>query len=118
MVNQTRHALQPLAAGGEVPAPAVSIAAIYNEAGDDYIAYADGDATRLFAFDGLHAYADHRVWTVLESKLADLRASGATSVKLLDAGCGPGTWLRRLVAHARVLGFPSITTRGFDIAQR
>jgi SAM-dependent methyltransferase len=60
----------------------------------------------------MHAYADRCVWAVLEKKLTDLRASGASSVSLLDAGCGPGTWLR---THA--LGFNSITARGFDIAQ-
>jgi SAM-dependent methyltransferase len=90
---------------------------MYNQAGDDYIAYADGDSTQLFAFDGMHAYADRRVWALLETRLADLRASGAISVSLLDAGCGPGTWLRRLVTRARALGFTSITARGFDIAQ-
>jgi SAM-dependent methyltransferase len=95
---------------------AESVAAIYNQAGDDYVAYADGDPTQLFAFDGMHAYADRRVWTLLETKLADLRASGASSVSILDAGCGPGTWLRRLVTRARALGFTSITARGFDIA--
>jgi SAM-dependent methyltransferase len=93
------------------------VADIYNDAGDDYAAYADGDPSRLFAFDGIHGYADRCVWAVLEKKLANLRASGASSVRLLDAGCGPGTWLRRLVIRAHALGFSSITARGFDIAQ-
>ena len=93
------------------------VADIYNDAGDDYTAYADGDPSRLFAFDGMHGYADRCVWAVLEKKLTDLRASGASSVRLLDAGCGPGTWLRRLVTRAYALGFSSITARGFDIAQ-
>ena len=96
---------------------AENVAAIYNQAGDYYLAYADGDPTQPFAFDGMHAYADRCVWTLLETKLADLRASGASSVSLLDAGCGPGTWLRRLVVRARAFGFTSITARGFDIAQ-
>jgi SAM-dependent methyltransferase len=95
----------------------VRIANVYNQAGDNYAAYADGDPTQLFAFDGLHAYADRQVWALLETKLADLRASGASSVSLLDAGCGPGTWLRRLVTRAHALGFTNITARGFDIAQ-
>ena len=94
-----------------------SVADIYNQAGDDYVAYADGDPTQPFAFDGMHAYADRCVWAVMETKLADLRASGASAVSFLDAGCGPGTWLRRLVIRARALGFSSITARGFDIAQ-
>src|ERR1700737_943403 len=94
-----------------------TVADVYNQAGDDYAAYADGDPTQPFAFEGIHAYADRCVWALLEKKLVDLRASGANSVSFLDAGCGPGTWLRRLVIRARALGFSSITARGFDIAQ-
>jgi SAM-dependent methyltransferase len=93
------------------------VAEIYNQAGDDYVSYADGDPSQPFAFDGMHAYADRSVWAVLETKLTEMRASGASSVRFLDAGCGPGTWLRRLVIRARALGFRSITARGFDIAQ-
>src|SRR3984893_12775305 len=93
------------------------VADIYNRAGDDYVSYADGDPSQPFAFDGMHAYADRCVWAVLEKKLTDLRASGASSIRPLDAGCGPGTWLRRLVIRAHALGFSSITARGFDIAQ-
>src|SRR6202047_5291880 len=93
------------------------VANIYNQAGDDYVSYADGDPSQPFAFDGMHAYADRCVWAVLESKLTDLRASGASSVRLLDAGCGPGTWLRRLVIPAHARGFSSISARGFDIAE-
>ena len=93
------------------------VADIYNQAGDDYVSYADGDPSQPFAFDGMHAYADRCVWAVLEKKLTDLRASGASTVRLLDAGCGPGTWLRRLVIRAHALGFSGITARGFDIAQ-
>jgi SAM-dependent methyltransferase len=105
------------------PAPAVDdeatddVADIYNQAGDDYVWYADGDPSQPFAFDGMHAYADRCVWAVLEKKLTDLWTSGASSVRLLDAGCGPGTWLSRLVIRAHALGFSSITARGFDIAQ-
>jgi SAM-dependent methyltransferase len=93
------------------------VATTYNQAGDEYVSYADGDPSQPFAFDGLHAYADRCVWAALEEKLADLRAKGASSVRFLDAGCGPGTWLRRLVLRARALGFNNITARGFDIAQ-
>ena len=31
------------------------VAAIYNQAGDDYVSYADGDPSQPFAFDGMHA---------------------------------------------------------------
>jgi SAM-dependent methyltransferase len=96
---------------------AANVAAAYNQAGGDYVAYADGDPTHLFEFDGLHAYADRRVWTLVDTKLTDLRASGARSIRILDAGCGPGTWLRRLVTRAHALGFTNITARGFDVAR-
>src|ERR1700730_13079819 len=66
------------------------VAHVYNQAGDDYVCYSDGDPSQPFAFDGMHAYADRCVWAVLETKLTDLRASGASSVRFLDAGCGPG----------------------------
>ena len=96
---------------------AAIVAAAYNQAGGDYVAYADGDPTHLFEFDGLHAYADRRLWTLLDAKLTDLRATSASSINILDAGCGPGTWLRRLVTRAHALGFTTITARGFDVAR-
>jgi SAM-dependent methyltransferase len=99
-----------------LPRTAGAVAAAYNAAGNDYVAYADGDAKRLFAFEGVHAYADRRLWSALAAKLRLLRAAGRDSITMLDAGCGPGTWLRRLIVHARELGFTTITARGFDIA--
>ena len=92
-------------------------AAAYNQAGDAYIVYADGDAGRLFSFDGHYAYADRRVWSLIQAKLAERLKSGARTIRILDAGCGPGTWLRRVVAHANALGFTAITARGFDVAE-
>jgi SAM-dependent methyltransferase len=94
-----------------------NVATVYNRAGDSYSAYADGDPERLFCFEGLHAYADQYVWSVIEAKLMDLRMKGAWSVRILDIGCGPGTWLRRLVTRAKTLGFTSIVARGFDVAE-
>jgi SAM-dependent methyltransferase len=98
-------------------AAAVGTARAYNQAAEGYLAYADGDPRDLFSFAGQHAYADRCVWSVLDTKLRELRRAGAKSITLLDAGCGPGTWTRRLVTRARLLGFSRITARGFDIAQ-
>jgi SAM-dependent methyltransferase len=93
-----------------------NVATVYNRAGDSYVAYADGDPELLFSLDGPHAYADRSLWCLIETKLLDLRAEGRSSVSILDAGCGPGTWVRRIVARAKTLGFTSIVARGFDVA--
>lgn len=106
----------PQAESSSKPALAAQVAAIYNRAGTDYATYADGDVSKLFSFDGIHGYADRQVWHVLDQKLTALKARGATSVRLLDAGCGPGTWLRRMVMRAHDLGFSDITARGFDLS--
>ncbi len=93
-----------------------AVASAYNHAGDKYLAYADGDPRKLYDFDGHYAYGDRQIWETLFSKLRALRASGAKSIRILDIGCGPGTWLRRVVTRARALGFTGINARGFDIA--
>jgi SAM-dependent methyltransferase len=88
----------------------------YNQAADAYLAYADGDPKRLYAFEGHYAYGDRRVWELLDSKLVAHRSTGARSISILDAGCGPGTWLRRVVARTQALGYTSVTARGFDLS--
>ena len=89
----------------------------YDRAGEDYLAYADGNPKQLFNFNSLHAYADKCVWKHLDAQLRTLKTEGRTSVRILDAGCGPGTWLRRVVAQAHWLGFTDIVARGFDISE-
>jgi SAM-dependent methyltransferase len=93
-----------------------AIAAAYNQAGDKYEAYADGDLQDPNSFQGQYAYGDRRIWAVLDDKLRTLCSKGARSIRILDLGCGPGTWLCRLVTRAWALGFTSITARGIDIA--
>jgi SAM-dependent methyltransferase len=94
-----------------------NVATVYNHAGNSYVTYADGDPEHLFSFEGPHSYADRYLWSLLETRLLGLRAEGRSSVSILDAGCGPGTWLRRLVARAKTLGFTNIVARGFDVAE-
>jgi SAM-dependent methyltransferase len=94
-----------------------AIARAYNQAGDGYLNYADGDPSRLFAFGGRYGYGDRKIWEQLETKLRALHISGTDTVRILDLGCGPGTWLRRVVTRARELGFRHIIARGFDIAE-
>ena len=87
-------------------APIHDIATVYDQAGEDYIAYADGDPERLFCFDGLHAYADRRLWSRLETMLNDRRRAGATSINsvtfgLSDPNVARGRATAKAVAEAR-----------------
>ena len=69
---------------------------MYDQAGDAYTEYADGDVTHLFAFDNLHAYADRRLWDVLDAKLVSNRIAGANSAE----HSGRWLWSRDMVAPA------------------
>lgn len=95
----------------------IDIADAYNHAGEGYLRYADGDPRQLFAFEGLHAFGDRHIWTLINAKLVALRAASRDALRVVDAGCGPGTWLRRIVVRAVELGFKRIDARGFDLAQ-
>jgi len=70
---------------------ATETATAYNQVGDDYLTYADGDSQDLYAFDAQYGYCDRQVWQIVERKLLQRRAAGAHSIRVLDAGCGPGT---------------------------
>jgi SAM-dependent methyltransferase len=89
----------------------------YSDVGEGYLSYADGDPLKIYAFDSRYGYADREVWAVLNYKMTALRASGAHCIRVLDAGCGPGTWIRRIVRRAHALGFRRISARGFDVAE-
>lgn len=98
------------------PSPTTNVTTAYNHAGAEYLSYADGDPSRIYAFDSLYAYGDRHIWALLDAKLVALRSAGADSLGILDAGCGPGTWLRRIIVRAQALGFARICARGFDLA--
>jgi SAM-dependent methyltransferase len=93
-----------------------AIAKAYNEAGYRYGKYADGPSRGLFQFEGRHAYSDRKAWEAIEGRLLKLRAGGVDQIRVLDIGCGPGIWLRRVVVRARQIGFSRITALGIDIA--
>lgn len=93
-----------------------AVAETYNGAGERYKNYADGDLSRLYAFESPHSFSDQQTWAAIEERLHYLRLSGARTLRLLDLGCGPGTWLRRTVARAHQMGFTDITARGIDLS--
>ena len=88
----------------------------YDSAGHDYLVYADGDETEPFEFTGKYSFADREIWRRLDATLRSLFADGRRSLSVLDAGCGPGTWLRRLALRAREIGFERVNAFGFDIS--
>lgn len=64
--------------------------------------------------DGAPDFDDVR-WPAVAAALADLRAAGRCSVRIVDADCGTGRLLLRAVRHARALGFTAIEARGIDV---
>ena len=92
------------------------VAYAYDAVGRDYRRDADGPNDDPFLFDSAYAFADREIWARIDGELVALRATGADRVRILDAGCGPGTWLIRTVLRARALGFTVIEGVGFDIS--
>ena len=81
-----------------------------------YAAYADGDPQQPFGFTGAYGFADRHIWSCLDAVLMRMAREGRRSLSLLDVGCGPGTWIRRVVLRAYELGFTRIHVRGFDLS--
>lgn len=96
--------------------PESEAADAYDAIGERYRTYADGDGRKLFDFSSRYSFADREIWQRIDAALIGLRTSGRTNLKVVDAGCGPGTWLLRVVLRARALGFQSIEAQGFDIS--
>jgi len=78
----------------------------YDRAGERYRAYADGRLGKALQFRG-----SVRVWRprnlgLIGQALHELRLGGVRELSVVDLGCGPGTWLRRVIDRARHMGLP------------
>jgi SAM-dependent methyltransferase len=60
-------------------------------------------------------HADTIVWQTICTTIDELRNAGISCLRVLDAGCGPGTWLRRIAARAHRQGL-GVEAVGFDIS--
>lgn len=89
----------------------------YDRAGERYLTYADGNAEKLYDFHSEYSYGDAELWKLIENKLKSILLSGSRELSVVDLGCGPGTWLRRIVNRAVIMGFTEITARGVDLAE-
>lgn len=88
----------------------------YDAVARDYLHYADGSGGALFDFDSRYAFADREVWQRIEAALVELRLQGRRTIRILDLGCGPGTWTLRTALRARALGFEAVEARGVDLS--
>jgi SAM-dependent methyltransferase len=92
------------------------IAHAYDHAGDAYLRYADGEEPDDPATTAVRSvHADTIVWQAICGAIDVLRRDGVSSLRILDAGCGPGTWLRRIALHAHRRGL-AVQAVGFDIS--
>jgi SAM-dependent methyltransferase len=92
-------------------------ASAYDHVGDSYSRYADGDAIDDPSESGNRfALADTIVWQTLRQAFEELRQAGVTSLRVLDAGCGPGIWTKRITEYAHRTGL-GVSVVGFDISK-
>ena len=96
--------------------PPCATAWAYDQVGEAYGAYADGRATDEGCSTSRFAHADSIVWDSIRKTIDELRERRITRLRVLDAGCGPGTWVGRMVAYARGVNL-AIDATGFDIAE-
>src|SRR5262245_22820615 len=93
-----------------------TIARAYDHVGDAYLFYADGErADDPESGVQRAALADSSVWQAICKSIDELRGQGASTLRVLDAGCGPGTWVNRVVAQAHRQGL-DVEGVGFDIS--
>lgn len=93
------------------------VGAAYDQAGERYRAYADGNLKDLYDFSGQYGFGDHETWGAICQVLHELRIKGVRELSVVDLGCGPGTWLHRVIDRARQMGFTDIRARGIDLAE-
>jgi SAM-dependent methyltransferase len=110
----TRLKLHPIVKNADRPLSDTALA--YNGLAETYLAHAAGETSSLFQFHGTHGYADRTLWSRLDAMLVRLWTDGRRAIRILDLGCGAGSWLLRLAVRARDLGFSAIDGLGIDVA--
>jgi SAM-dependent methyltransferase len=95
------------------------VADLYSAFVDSYVKYADGNAEEdLFSFSSqLYSEEDQRLFNTITSEILKCARQNpsTTRLRLLDAGCGPGTWPLRIAAFCHKVGIP-IKIVGVDIS--
>jgi SAM-dependent methyltransferase len=98
--------------------PGVSrTATAYNHVGDAYTRYADGESAEgVLAPANRFARSDGIVWEALCTAIDELHKAGVSTIRILDAGCGPGIWTKKIAEYARRNGL-AVAVVGFDISR-
>ena len=98
------------------PSASDGVARAYDHVGPGYGRYADGEGSEEPAMAAIRsAHADTIVWETICTSMDQLCQDGVSNLRILDAGCGPGTWLRRIAARAHRQGL-HVEAVGFDIS--
>jgi SAM-dependent methyltransferase len=96
-----------------------AVANAYNHVGGEYGSYADGEElenpSKIAA--NRYAHGDAIVWETVCRTIDELRSIGVSTLRILDAGCGPGTWIRRIANFAYQVGL-GIDAVGVDVSGR
>lgn len=90
-----------------------SNAAAYDHTGKRYTLYADGSCDG--APQRQYAHADAIVWNAIRREIDNLHCEGVKTIRLLDAGCGPGVWMKRIAEYTSSLGC-GLEAVGFDVS--
>lgn len=98
------------------PASLTETASAYDMVAATYLDHPERGAGDRSGWQGACSFTDRALWTRLDAMLVRMRTEGRRAIRILDAGCGPGTWLLRLVVRARDMGFVAIDARGIDLS--
>ncbi len=107
--SQRHYAIEAISSG------AAACGRAYDHVGDQYRVYADG-VESASGEQTKHAHADALLWSTICTAIDDLKAEGRSFVRVLDAGCGPGSWTIRASIYACQRGL-SVEATGCDLSR-
>jgi SAM-dependent methyltransferase len=95
----------------------VQVAHAYDHVGSGYGDYADGEkGNHGHETEAKYAHADAQVWASIRTAIDEVKASGRSRVRILDAGSGPGLWTMKTADYARGVGL-AVEAIGCDISK-
>jgi SAM-dependent methyltransferase len=93
-----------------------NVSQAYDYVAEQYGHYADGDGMHDFSAGSDFEHADALVWGAIRTAIEEIASAGRPVLRVLDAGCGPGTWTARAAGYAIRTGI-SVEVVGCDISR-